>query len=117
VRESRFDRVGVFRYSDEEGTAALGYGEKVSRRVARTRRRQLMAIQREIMREKLAAHVGSTLTVLVDETGARARGRLASQAPEIDGVVFLSGKAKVGEMVQARITGVRDVDLEGEIAG
>jgi ribosomal protein S12 methylthiotransferase len=116
VRESRFDRVGVFRYSDEEGTAALDYGDKVPRRVARTRHRQLMAIQREIMREKLDALVGQTLSVLVDESGARARGRLASQAPEIDGVVFLKGKAGAGELVQARIAGVRDVDLEAEVA-
>jgi len=117
VREMRFDRVGVFRYSDEETTAAQGYGEKVPRRVARTRQRQLMAIQREIMREKLEALIGRTLAVLVDESGPHALGRLASQAPEIDGVVFLKGKVTVGEMVKARISAVCDVDLEAEIAG
>ena len=114
VREVRFDRVGVFRYSDEEGTRAFGLGDKVPRKVARARHRELMAIQREIMREKLAALVGQTLPVLVDAGGARPRGRLASQAPEIDGVVLLAGAAKAGEMVQARITGVRDVDLEAK---
>ncbi len=117
VREARFDRLGVFRYSDEEGTAAFGLGDKVPRKLARARHRELMAVQREIMREKLAAHVGQTLPVLVDEAGPRARGRLASQAPEIDGVVFLKGAAKAGDLVQARISGVRDVDLEAEIGG
>ncbi len=115
VREVRFDRVGVFRYSDEEGTAALAYGERVSRSVARARHRRLMSIQREIMREKLDTLVGQTLPVLIDETGARARGRLSSQAPEIDGVVFVKGAARAGELLQARIAGVRDVDLEAEV--
>jgi ribosomal protein S12 methylthiotransferase len=115
VREVRFDRVGVFRYSDEEGTTAFELGEKVPRGVARARHRQLMAIQREIMREKLAAHVGATLPVLVDEAGLRARGRLASQAPEIDGVTFVKGPVSPGDLVRVRITGVRGLDLEGEV--
>ena len=114
VREMRFDRAGVFRYSDEEGTRAFDLGDKVPRSVARARHRKLMAIQRDIMREKLSAQIGRTLPVLVDEAGPRPRGRLASQAPEIDGVVFLKGAVKVGEMVQALISAVRDVDLEAE---
>jgi ribosomal protein S12 methylthiotransferase len=115
VREVRFDRVGVFRYSDEEGTTAFDLDEKVPRGVARARHRRLMAIQREIMREKLAVHVGATLPVLVDEAGARARGRLASQAPEIDGVTFVKGPVSPGDLVRVRITGVRGLDLEGEV--
>jgi ribosomal protein S12 methylthiotransferase len=115
VREVRFDRVGVFRYSDEEGTAAFDLDEKVPRGVARARHRQLMAIQREIMREKLAAEVGATRPVLVDEAGPRARGRLASQAPEIDGVTFVKGPVSPGDLVRVRITGVRGLDLEGEV--
>jgi ribosomal protein S12 methylthiotransferase len=118
VRQARFDRVGVFRYSDEEGTAAAAYPDKVARAVARARHRRLMAIQRAVMAEKLGALVGSEATVLVDEAGARiARGRLASQAPEIDGAVLLRGETKTGELVRARITGVRGgVDLEGALA-
>lgn len=117
VRDVRFDRVGVFRYSDEEGTAALALGDKVPRKVARARHRELMAIQHDIMREKLAELVGRTLPVLVDVGGARPRGRLASQAPEIDGIVHLAGTAKAGAMVRARITSVRDVDLEAQTCG
>lgn len=115
VRDVRFDRVGIFRYSDEEGTRAFDHGDKVPRRVARARHRELMAIQREIMREKLSELVGHELPVLVDAGGARPRGRLASQAPEIDGVVFLRGTATTGQMVRARISAVRDVDLEAKV--
>ena len=117
VRETRFDRVGVFRYSDEEGTSAHALGDKVPRSVARRRHRELMALQREIMRETLAAQVGETAQVLVDSGGRdRAVGRLWSQAPEVDGSVLLRGGARAGELVRARLTGVRDVDLEAERA-
>ena len=117
VRETRFDRVGVFRYSDEEGTSAHALGDKVPRSVARRRHRELMALQCEIMRETLAAQVGETAQVLVDSGGRdRAVGRLWSQAPEVDGSVLLRGGARAGELVRARLTGVRDVDLEAERA-
>ena len=117
VRETRFDRVGVFRYSDEEGTSAHALGDKVPRSIARRRHRELMALQREIMRETLAAQVGETAQVLVDSGGRdRAVGRLWSQAPEVDGSVLLRGGARAGELVRARLTGVRDVDLEAERA-
>ena len=66
VRETRFDRVGVFRYSDEEGTAAYQLPGKVPRTVARERYRRLFEIQREIMLEKLESRVGEVSRVLVD---------------------------------------------------
>lgn len=116
VRTSRFERMGVFRYSDEEDTAAFAYGEKVPRELARERHRTLMGIQREIMTEQLEASVGSEDTVLVESDAAgQAHGRLASQAPEIDGVVFLKGAAEPGDLVRVRITGVRGVDLDAEV--
>jgi len=116
VRACRFDRVGVFRYSDEEGTAAFELPGKVPRAVARERHRRLLAVQREIMAEKLAGLVGSEQRVLVDRTGLHAaEARLASQAPEIDGGVVLKGPARAGRMARVRIAGVRDgVDLEAE---
>jgi ribosomal protein S12 methylthiotransferase len=115
VAWARFDRLGVFRYSDEEGTAGAELADKVPREVARERYRRLTELQREVMSETLAAQVGSETTVLVDARmgSDSAQGRLASQAPEIDGVVFLSGADLTpGEMVRARISGVRGVDLE-----
>jgi len=131
VREMRFDHVGIFRYSDEEGTAAHAYGEKVPRATARRRHRELVGLQSEIMTEKLTARVGTTADVLVDRAGAArtarsgggavgvgvAHGRLASQAPEIDGGVLLKlgcGEVAPGDFVRARISAVRGCDLEAQ---
>src|SRR5271157_1061446 len=129
VREMRFDHVGIFRYSDEEGTAAHAYGEKVPRTIARRRHRELVGLQSEIMTEKLATQVGTEADVLVDRADAAraarksagapgvAHGRLASQAPEIDGSVLLKlagGGVAPGEFVRAHITAVRGCDLEAE---
>jgi ribosomal protein S12 methylthiotransferase len=117
VRECRFDRMGAFRYSDEEGTAAHDLPGKVPRDLARERLRQLLAIQREIMAEKLGALVGREVELLVDRSTARgSEARMASQAPEIDGVVHLADRMQPGSLIRGRITGVRDaVDLEAEL--
>ncbi len=117
VREMRFDRAGVFQYSDEEGTAAFALGPKVPRKIARARQRELMRIQQEIMHEKIGQELGSEVEVLVDEVGRRPLGRLWSQAPEIDGQVFLHGSnLHTGQFVRAKITGVRNrVDLTAEV--
>jgi len=118
VAESRFERVGIFRYSDEEGTAACELDAKVPRAVARERYRRLAKLQAGIQAELLGQRVGGEAQVLVDAAigAGRARGRLASQAPEIDGVVFLRGPGLApGQLVPARITGVRGgVDLDAE---
>jgi ribosomal protein S12 methylthiotransferase len=117
VRAARFDRVGVFRYSDEEGTAAYGLPDKVPRALARARHRRLLALQSGILAEQLARLVGSEREVLVDATGPFAsQARLASQAPEIDGGVLLRGACRAGDLLRARITGVRGgVDLEARV--
>lgn len=115
VREVRFDRVGVFRYSDEEGTAGFELPGKVPRRVARERQRALLALLRELQAERLGELVGREEDVLIDAGGSdRARGRLRSQAPEIDGEVLLRGGAVTGRFVRARITGVRGPDVLAE---
>ena len=117
VRETRFDRLGCFRYSDEAGTAASRLPNKVPRAVARARHKRLLALQSGILAEKQAALVGRELPVLVDAVGPHAaQARLASQAPEIDGGVLLRGACRAGELRRARITGVRaGVDLEAEV--
>jgi len=137
VRESRFDRLGVFRYSDEEGTAACELPGKVPREVARRRHRRLVALQRELAAERMAERVGDEAEVLVDDAApGRAHGRLASQAPEVDGVVFLPGElsasprcapasracepppeVRTGRFYRIRLTGVRGADYEAEVLG
>jgi ribosomal protein S12 methylthiotransferase len=115
VRTVRFDHLGVFRYSDEEGTAAAAYADKVPREVARERHRTIVGIQTEIMRARLEASVGDAATVLVDSaTGSTSAARLASQAPEIDGGVLVRGALPVGQLARVRITGVSGADLEAQ---
>ena len=116
VREARFDRLGCFRYSDEAGTAAERLPNKVPRALARARHKRLLALQHEILATKLSGLVGSEQSVLVDASGPHvSQARLASQAPEIDGGVLLRGACRAGELLRARITGVRGgVDLEAE---
>ena len=112
VREIRFDRVGVFRYSDEEGTSARELPGKVSKRAARERQRALLDLLRELQAEKLAEWVGREVEVLVDAGGRdRAVGRMRSQAPDIDGNVLLHGAARTGDLLRAHITAVRGPDL------
>ncbi|MBM4385358.1 MAG: 30S ribosomal protein S12 methylthiotransferase RimO [Deltaproteobacteria bacterium] len=118
VRWARFDRVGVFRYSDEEGTAGADLPNKVPRKLARERYRALTKLQASILAEKLTARVGETDLALVDAAIGRdkAQARLASQAPEIDGVTFVRGKnLRAGDLVRVRITGAKQgVDLEAD---
>jgi len=113
VRDVRFDHLGVFRYSDEEGTAAFDYPDKLPREVARERHRHVVGIQAELMRKRLESRVGETATVLVDRAGPHtAAARLPSQAPEIDGGVLVRGALDPGCLARVRLTGARGPDLE-----
>lgn len=120
VRWAEFDRVGVFRYSDEEGSASRDLPGKVPPLVASNRWRRLMAVQRRIAHAKSAAFLGRELEVLVegvsDEHEYVLMGRHAGQAPGIDGQVYLSGgEARAGELRRVLITQASDYDLVGEL--
>jgi ribosomal protein S12 methylthiotransferase len=116
VREVRFDRIGVFRYSDEAGTPAALHGEKVPARVAQRRFRALTALAREVLAEKLDALVGTEATILVDRSGGgHSVGRLASQAPGVDGQVRVRGEAPPGTFTRVRLSRARTPDLEAEL--
>jgi len=120
VRWARFDRVGVFRYSDEETAASHALPGKVLARTAAARARKLMSVQRKISREKNKALIGRELDVLVEGPSEESElvmvGRHAGQAPEIDGCVFLSGaEVRPGEMRRVRIEKATDYDLLGEV--
>ncbi|MEA2624152.1 MAG: ribosomal protein methylthiotransferase [Candidatus Binatota bacterium] len=118
VTDLEFERVGVFRYSQEEDTEAGVMAEQVSEEVKEERWHRLMALQREISRRKNQALVGDVLPVLVcgtDDDG-KLHGRLAGQAPDIDGVVFLDAvpdELDPGTIVRVRIDGASDYDLAG----
>jgi len=121
VLEARFDHLGVFKFSPEQGTAAAKRSDQVPGRVKEIRRRKLMAVQRKISRAKNKALVGKTLPVLVEgfsqETDLLLAGRTQGQAPDVDGVVYITrGTAQPGEIRPVTITQAHDYDLAGELA-
>jgi ribosomal protein S12 methylthiotransferase len=120
VRWARFDRVGVFRFSDEESARSFELAGKVPARTAAARHRKLMTLQRGISQERNQALVGQTLEVIVegqsDEHEYVVMGRHKGQAPEIDGQVYLSeGEAFPGELRKVHIVQASDYDLVGEL--
>jgi ribosomal protein S12 methylthiotransferase len=124
VRNVEFDRVGVFTYSDEEGTPAYELGNKVDPKVAVKRRDRLMKEQRRISLKRNRARVGSTVRVLFEgvakETDLLWQGRLETQAPEIDGVVLINDAPEgfapaPGDFVNVLITDAHEYDLVGHI--
>ena len=119
LREERFDHVGVFTYSHEEGTAAAASADDVPAAVKGRRRRRVMGCQRELVEAAQRARVGERVRLLVDGPSDEhewvLRGRLASQAPEIDPQVFLTdcdaGAIAAGSFVDAELVGARGYDL------
>jgi ribosomal protein S12 methylthiotransferase len=117
MSEVAFDKVGVFVYSPEEGTAAASLPNAVPRGVAEERYARAMELQRGISLARNQMQVDRTLDVLVEGTEAELSvGRSYRDAPEIDGYVLLSGPAPVGRMVQATIDRAMDYDLAGHVA-
>ena len=116
VEEIRFDRVGVFTFSFEAGTASEPLGDPVPHEVKEERRRRLMTLQQRISLERNQTFVGRTLPVLVEGHGDNLTlGRSYRDAPEIDGLVIVEGEIPVGELVPVRITGALPYDLSGMV--
>jgi ribosomal protein S12 methylthiotransferase len=116
----QFDNVGVFTFSDEEGTTSFDLPGRVPARVKESRRRKLMARQKRISLRKNRARVGERVEVLVEgphpDSDLLLRGRLASQAPEIDGQVILNdGTAEPGTFVACEVTEAHPYDLVARI--
>jgi ribosomal protein S12 methylthiotransferase len=117
VREGQIDWLGGFRFSREEGTPAAALPRQVSGRTAARRFDQLMEAQYEVMAERLRARVGTEVEVLIEavEDRGRARGRIAGQAPDVDGETSLDVRGlpgcRPGDFVRATITGVDGFDL------
>ena len=121
VARQRFDRVGCFMYSQEEGTKAGTLPGQVDEKTKQRRHDQLMALQQQISRERHAEMVGRTIEVMIEgvseETELLLVGRNSQQAPEIDGVTYINdGTAEIGDIVPVLITDSHDYDLVGEIA-
>jgi ribosomal protein S12 methylthiotransferase len=115
VEEMRFDRVGVFTYSHEEGTPASELEDDVPSEVKTERLERLMATQQPISLAKNQALVGGVVDVLVEGQGeGLSVGRSYRDAPEVDGLVLVEGELPVGEIVPVRITAALEYDLVGE---
>jgi ribosomal protein S12 methylthiotransferase len=116
VRRLRFDRVGVFTYSDEDGTAAFDMPERVSEADKRRRRGRLMAAARDITLESNRRLVGQEIEVLIEgrpeDGSAWFAGRSYRDAPEVDGLVLVKAASlPVGELVRVRIERALAYDL------
>ena len=119
VRELRFERLGVFRYSAEEGTPAAELPGQVPEEVKQERYEAVMALQEGISQQLCQDQVGQRLRVIVDgrdESGMMA-GRTMGQAPDIDGVTYLSAKKDLtsGSFHDVLIKDAYEYDLLGEV--
>jgi ribosomal protein S12 methylthiotransferase len=118
VREMKFDRLGVFTYSQEEDTPAYRLPNQLSDEVKQFRQNTLMEIQREVSKDNAAKYVGRTIDVLVERYDGRSDvfiGRSQYDAPEVDGEVYISNcPVQIGEMSKVRITHAYEYDLSGE---
>ncbi len=123
VRNVQFDNVGVFLYSDEEGTGAFSLDNKIPRRTATRRRNQLMKEQSQISTQKLRGVVGRTARVLLEgrsgESDLLLQGRMQTQAPDIDGHVLINDagdrEPAVGGFYNVEITDSLEYDLIGRL--
>jgi ribosomal protein S12 methylthiotransferase len=116
--EIQFDHLGAFKYSSEEGTPASRLTHPIPENVKEERLRALMELQKGISFKKYREMVGRRMEVLVegsDRGGSALRGRVRTQSPDIDGCVFLKGKARSGDWVEVCITQALPYDLVGQI--
>src|SRR6266699_374676 len=124
VKNVEFDRVGVFTYSDEEGTPAYDLPGKVDPKIAKRRRDRLMKEQSKISRRRNKARVGETVPVIFEgesnESELLWQGRMETQAPDIDGCVLINDAPEgfspsPGDFIEVLITESYDYDLVGRI--
>jgi ribosomal protein S12 methylthiotransferase len=114
VQEMRFDRVGTFQFSYEPGTTSEPLGDPVPAEVKEERYQRLMELQQNISLQINQSLVGQTLDVLIEGFNKGISvGRSYRDAPEIDGLVLVEGKAEIGKIVPVRITGAMAYDLTG----
>ena len=118
ITKMRFDRVGIFTYSHEEGTRAHDFEDNIPAEEKEERAQEIMEVQQEISLEKNQEKLGKTFKVIIDKKEAgRYLGRTEFDSVEVDNEVIIQSKKRlaIGEFVQAKITKAFDYDLEGEV--
>jgi ribosomal protein S12 methylthiotransferase len=119
VGDHAFDHVGVFTYSHEEGTRAFAMDDDVPARVKKARRSHIMSLQKRLLKRRHRARVGERVRVLVDGPSGDHelvwKGRLESQAPDIDSVVYFTeadpSSLRPGGFIEAELVGTQDYDF------
>ncbi|WP_040406296.1 30S ribosomal protein S12 methylthiotransferase RimO [Amycolatopsis nigrescens] len=113
LTEARLDAVGVFGYSDEDGTEAESFEGKLDESVVTERVARISSLVEELTSQRAEERIGELVDVLVEETGDEPTGRAAHQAPEVDGECVLvdAGECKVGELIRAEVVDSAGVDL------
>ena len=114
IRETKFERLGVFRYSQEEGTRGAKMENQIAPKVKEARWHRVMKLQKEIAAAVSKTFTGRTLRALIEEPGV-ARGE--ADAPDIDGRIYVPLTLPVGAFVDVKITGYEDYDLLALPAG
>ena len=118
IIKQKFAKLGVFTYSQEEGTPAYKFGNTVDESIKQNRKDELMSIQQEISAENMQKYIGRTLEVIIDNFNKEFNafeGRTVFDAPEIDGKVFIFEKdLKIGDIYKVKITDSWEYDLTGE---
>ena len=116
VEEIRFDRLGIFTYSEEEGTLAAGLKDDIPRKVKDNRKNEILEIQHEISLEKNESFIGKTMKVIVDESeGEVSVGRSEYDSPEIDNIIHIKNIAEVGTFNDVEILEANEYELIGKI--
>jgi len=117
VEKTKFDRMGAFTFSPEEGTVAADMENQIDEEIKQARYDALMTLQHQISLNQNKARVGTTCRVLVEKKrGNRYVGRSEFEAPETDGNIYFGSEepCEIGTFVNVRITGAKAYDLMGE---
>lgn len=112
VKWAKLDKLGCFMYSKEEGTVAYSMDGQVHLNAKKSRYNKIMQLQQKISNENMKKHIGKSLKVLVEKNGI---GRTYMDVPDIDGYIYIKGKAEKNQFVNCKVTNVRDYDLIGEV--
>lgn len=123
VNSTKFDKLGVFKYSKEENTPAAIMPNQIHYKTKEAREKKIMTLQKDVSRVKLEKNVGKIVTVLVENTSFDGKyfiGRTSKDVPEEDGIVYIKKNKEndnvINHFVQCKITGVSDYDLIGEFS-
>ena len=119
VEKTKFDKLGVFEYSKEDGTPAATMPNQIHHMTKKSRFNRIMSLQQNISREKMKSKIGTEQEVLIENKSFDRKyyiGRTKSDVPDIDGVVYIkNNNLEINEFVNCKITDFREYDLIGEV--